>query len=60
MKEVYYCLFNQDGMPIPKSVRYLRRDSIQSMENDFTDWKTLKSWGITCQKITINKLTAND
>ena len=44
----------------PKSVRYLRRDSIQSMENDFTDWKTLKSWGITCPKITINKVKAND
>ena len=56
-----YCVFAPDGLPIIHTIALNEETSIDtiaySMGNQSIwsnpDWKTLKKWGASCQKVTI-------
>ena len=51
MKLIYYAIFDHEGIPLPSSYRYCRRNSIATMEAK--EWELRKSQGWRCEKVEV-------
>jgi len=51
MTQTYYAIFDHEGIPLPSSFRYCRKNSIATMEAK--EWELRKSQGWKCEKVEI-------
>lgn len=52
-QRIFWCVF-ENGNPIPGTLKYTRKQSIDSACYSNYNWKQLKRRGCTCEKVEIN------